>query len=69
MKRLAARILASATVLALAASAMAQAEPPKPPDITEMSPPPLILYYLIAAVGLAICVALALFPGRRSFED
>jgi hypothetical protein len=53
----------------MAASAMGQAEPPKPPPISDMGPAPVIVYYLIAFVGLAICVALAAFPGRRAFED
>jgi len=53
----------------MAPAAMAQADPPKPPPISDMGPAPVIVYYLIGFVGLAICVALAAFPGRRSYED
>ena len=58
-----------AAMLALAPAAMGQAEGPKPPQIAEMGSPPVIVYYLVGFVGIAICVALAAFPGRRSFED
>jgi len=56
-------------IAAIAPAAMAQADPPKPPPISDMGSAPVIVYYLIGFVGLAICVALAAFPGRRSYED
>jgi hypothetical protein len=70
MTRVLARILVGvATVGVLAASALGQAEPPKPPPIQAMQGPSVIVYYLIGFAGLAVCVLLAAFPGRRSFED
>lgn len=58
-----------ATGLGVVGMAFGQAEPPAPPPIQDMGSPMLIVYYLIGFVGLAICVTLAAFPGRRAFED
>ncbi len=69
MDRMTAAVASVATVFVAASTAMGQADPPKPPPIGDVGSPPVIVYYLIGFVGLAICVALAAFPGRRAFED
>jgi len=70
MNRMAIRAIAGVTgVVSAAGMAFGQAEPPKPPPIADMGSPLVILYYLIGFAGIAVCVMLAAFPGRRSFED
>lgn len=72
MKRAIARLfVAGAGVMGVVSGALGQAasDPPKPPPIQATPGPNIFLVYGVALVGILICVALAAFPGRRSFED
>lgn len=70
MNRMAIRAIVGVVgVVSAAGMAFGQAEPAKPPPIADMGSPMVMVYYLLGFAGIAVCVMLAAFPGRRAFED
>lgn len=54
----------------LAPPAHAQVEEQvRPPRVEQPGSAPKWLYYLVGAGAIALCVGLAVFPGRRSHDD
>jgi hypothetical protein len=53
--------------IALAATALAQSEPPPEPTFTPTTSP--IIGYLVAAVLFGIIVSVSLMPSKRSHTD
>ncbi|MEO1128786.1 MAG: hypothetical protein AAFX05_03650 [Planctomycetota bacterium] len=41
----------------------------RPPKVEDPSSAPTWLYFLVGAAALGVCVALAVFPSRREFND
>ena len=73
MKRLRTLMLALPAVAALAVAAPpahAQVnEAIRPPRVEEPAKAPKWMYYLVGVGVIALCVGLAVFPGRRTHED